>query len=344
MSEEKLPIAIYGSDNTHIDVGNGITIGAYVLDNGLRVLSQSEMLKALGISYGTGKKGTDRLASFAAGNRIKEFISNEIVALIEKPIKFKIPTGGNIAYGYEATVLQQVVRGVAKAHLQGKLQKQQEHIGRNAEILDDAFSKVGLIALIDEATGYQKDVNRAKDELQQLLSKFLLKEHAKWLKTFPDEFFEMIFKMKGWTWVGISKTKRPQVLGHYINDLVYARLAPTILDELRDRNPVLPSGMRKTKHHQWLTPDMGHPALKDHLTGILALGRASGYSWTVFMRMMNRSYPKFGTTMELLFPDQELLEDKKPTKELSTFDRMLKGVLAAPPPPKEEKRKKGEKD
>jgi hypothetical protein len=171
MSKSNLPSAVYGSDETPIIIGD-FKIPCYVLDNGQRVLSGTGMIKALGMARG-----------------------------IENPLRFI--NKGNENLGYEATTLQQVVRGVAKAYLQGKLQKQQEHIGRNAEILDDAFSKVGLIALIDEATGYQNAVQRAKDELQQLLSKLLLQEHAKWIKTFPDEFFEMIFKMKvdGHGWV-----------------------------------------------------------------------------------------------------------------------------------------------
>lgn len=328
---ERLPIAIYGSDETYIEVG-GFKIPCYVLDNGTRVLSQSGMLKALGLSRGTGGgKGGDRLESFANGIRLKEFIPNEIADGIKKPVKFK-RLGHSEAFGYEATILQQLVRGVSKAFLQGKLQKQQENIGRNAEILDDGFSKVGLIALIDEATGYQKDINRAKDELRQLLAKFIKEAEGKWVKTFPDEFFEAIFLMKQWTWVGISKSKKPAVIGHYINDIIYSRLAPDVLGELRRKNPVVPeTGKRKSKHHQWLTEDIGHPKLQEHFVGVLALARASGYNWNIFNRMMNKSYPRYGKTLEILFPDDNVFEVPQPK---TGFDTLLKGLLSVPPPKK----------
>lgn len=91
-----------------------------------------------------------RIVQFIGSKGVNSFISSELMARIETPIRFL--NKGVESKGYEAVVLQQVVRGAAKAYLQGKLQKQQEHIGRSAEILDDAFSKVGLIALIDEAT------------------------------------------------------------------------------------------------------------------------------------------------------------------------------------------------
>lgn len=332
MSEqEQLPIAIYGNNETYIQIGEDFKIPCYVLDNGKRVLSQRGLTKALGMSTGGGTGGAQRIVQFIGSKSINPFISDDLRVRMESPIKFTL--GGKITHGYDAEILQQVVRGASKAYLQGKLLKQQEHIGRNAEILDDAFSKVGLIALIDEATGYQKDVNRAKDELRQLLSKFIREAEGKWVKTFPDEFFEMIFKMKGWTWVGIAKSKKPGVLGHYINDLIYSRLAPAVLDELRRKNPVMDSGKRKSKHHQWLTEDMGNPKLQEHFSGVLALGRASGFQWNIFYRMMEKSYPKFGHTLEILFPDDNILEEPKPKQ--TGFDKMLKGLLSVPPPKKE---------
>lgn len=335
MSEKQdLPKAIYGSDENPIIIGD-ISIPCYVLDNKQRVLSQRGMLKALGLARGGGgKEGGDRLASFVMGNRLKPFISNDLTTAIKNPIKF-IGVNGAESFGYESEVLQKVIRGVSKAYLQGLLLQQQEHAGKRAEILDDAFSQVGLTALIDEATGYQFDINRAKDELQQLLSKLLLTNQAKWIKTFPDEFFEIIFKMKHWDWT--KAAKKPQVIGHYINDFVYSRIAPVLLDELRKKNPVIPdTGGRKSKHHQWLTPDFGHPKLKEHLSGVMALGRASGYDWVVFLRLLDRSYPKFGQTIKMFFPDEDVLtppkSDRNTLIEKANFGQLLGAVTKAGKP------------
>lgn len=335
MSENKsLPKAIYGSEETPIIIGE-TSIPCYVLDSKQRVLSQGAMLKALGLSYGSaGGKGADRLVSFVSGNRVKPFITNDIIERIKNPILF-LNKIGKEAYGYESEVLQKVIRAVSKAYLQKLLQKQQEHIGKRAEVLDDAFSQTGLTALVDEATGYQNDINRAKDELQQLLSKLLLTDQAKWIKTFPDEFFEMIFKMKGWDWT--KAAKKPQVIGHYINDFVYSRIAPVLLDELRKKNPVIPdTGSRKSKHHQWLTPDFGHPKLKEHLSGVMALGRASGYDWVVFLRLLDRSYPKFGQTIKMFFPNEDVLSKPKTDKdtliEKANFGQLLGAVTKAGKP------------
>jgi hypothetical protein len=129
----------------------------------------------------------------------------------------------------------------------------------------------------------------------------LLKEFAAWAKCFPDEFYQHIFRLRGWTWKGM-KVNRPQVVANYTKDVVWARLAPGILKELEARNPI-ESGRRKAKHHQWLTEDIGHPALAQHLYAVIGLMRISD-SWDQFKKMLDRAYPKRGDTLQLpLFKD-----------------------------------------
>jgi hypothetical protein len=129
--------------------------------------------------------------------------------------------------------------------------------------------------------------------LQQFLSKFLNEEQAKWVKTFPDEFFESLFKMKGLTWSLANKGKKPQYIGHYINNYVYSRLAPSVLSELRKLNPKDEDGKRKGKHTQWIDIDYGHPKLKEHLSILIAFARATGYNWNNWSRMVERALPKY---------------------------------------------------
>jgi hypothetical protein len=107
----------------------------------------------------------------------------------------------------------------------------------------------------------------------------LLREFAAWAKRFPDEFYRQIFRLRGWEWKGM-RVNRPQVVANYTKDIVYARLTHGILKELEVRNPI-EDGHRKAKHHQWLTEDIGHPALAQHLYAVIGLMRISD-SWTQF--------------------------------------------------------------
>ena len=95
--------------------------------------------------------------------------------------------------------------------------------------------------------------------------------------------------MRGWDWENIHK--RPAVVGQWINDIVYKRLGPGVLEELKTRNPKNDKGHKSKKDHQFLSEDLGKPKLKEHLAAIEALGRASGYDWDKFKEMLDRAFP-----------------------------------------------------
>lgn len=285
----KLLNATFGSPDRPLVIA-GIEIPCYVLEDEKRVITQRGLFKAIGISPGSSANTSgDRLAKFIEQPRFNKFLSPEVRVMTTNPIKFKTQKSGNV-FGYEATVLVDICDMVLQAHKAGLLLKQQYHIAEHAEALIRALAKTGIIALVDEATGYQK--SREEDALQRFLQKFLDEEKGKWVRTFPPEFFESIFKMKGWTWKEAS-TKKPQVVGHYINNYVYSRLAPKILDELRERAPKDEKGNRKGKFPQWINPEFGHPILKERLTILTAFARASGFNWNNWERMVNRAFPKF---------------------------------------------------
>ena len=127
------------------------------------------------------------------------------------------------------------------------------------------------------------------------MEKFIAHELQEWVKTFPDEFYEEIYRLHEWgsPW---ARRNHPQVVAHFTDDIVYSRLAPSVLNELRRLNPILPEGYRQDKHHQWLTPDVGHPKLKEHLSAVTALMRISN-NWDHFQRNLSRAYPKLNSQM-----------------------------------------------
>jgi len=171
------------------------------------------------------------------------------------------------------------------------LRGRQSEFAVQAEILIRGLAEVGIIALVDEATGYQKD--RAKAALAEILEKFVAKELQGWTRTFPIEFYENIFRLQNWPF-NPKSVRRPSVIGHYTNNIVYKRLAPGVLKELRQKNPIV-DGRRKHKLFQWLTGDVGHPKLKSHIDGVLALMRVSD-TWEEFKKLVKKAYPIIETT------------------------------------------------
>jgi hypothetical protein len=278
-----------------------VDIPVAVLNNGQRVLTQSGFMLSLGRArQAKGRqyyKGDVNLPAFLTAQNLKPFISNDL-AVTSSQIEFRTKTGTR-AFGYADELLPEVCDVFLRASGAGVLTHNQEHIADRARIIMKGLARLGIAGLIDEATGYQEV--RDKQALQALLDKYLRKELAAWAKRFPDEFYKELFRLKGWQWLSLSG-KRPGVVGTYTNDLVYERLAPGILIQLEERNPKDEQGKRRGKHHQWLTDDVGHPALAQHLHAVIGLMRASP-DWNQFYRMMNRAFPKKGETIELNLGD-----------------------------------------
>ncbi len=286
MSEKTLKV-IAGAPDRPLRIGQ-VEIPCFVLEDETRVLVQRGMAIGLGMSKPSGVQIRD----FASSKSIKPFVSNDIIEVLENPIKFQ--TSAGIGHGYPATLLVELCKSVLEARDSGSLRPNQLHIAGRADALIRGLASVGIIALVDEATGYQQI--RAERALATILEKFIAKELQPWTKTFPYEFYSLIYKLKGWS--GPDGHRRTPLIGHYTNDIVYDRLAHGVLEELKRKNPPLPSGNRPHRHHQWFTPDLGHPKLKEHLAGVMALMRASA-NWDAFRRNLARAYPRLNEQLPL---------------------------------------------
>jgi hypothetical protein len=298
---ETIAQATHGSPDHPLKIGE-IEIPCYVLEDGRRILVRSNMLGALNMSEGTAHAATsgDRLVKFISTKGVSQFVDQDLINAVTKPIKFNTPSGG-LAQGYEATILASLCESVLKAREEEKLNYQQEHIAQRCEILMRGFARVGIIALVDEATGYQD--YRSRKALEEILEQFISDSLAKWAKTFPDEFYRELFRLRGWHYSPLS-VKRPQVIGHLTNDIVYERLAPGVLEELKKITPKDDKGRRKHKFFMRLTEDVGNPRLREHLAAVIALMKASP-NWNGFYRLLQRALPKFNKTLPL-FPDDQI--------------------------------------
>jgi hypothetical protein len=270
-----------------------------------RVLTEHGITRAILGSRSGASKRLKKAASddgallplFVAPGQLEPFISKELLDGPLKPVDYV--DGDRIVRGYDASVLVAVCNVWLRAREAGALQKQQLAKAQQAEILTRALAETGIVALIDEATGYEKV--RPQNALQAYLEMVVRKELAAWAKKFPDEFYENIYKLKGWKWPGMGKN-RFSVVAHYTNDLVYSRLGPGLRDELESKAPKDDKGRRPSKLHQWLTEDVGNPMLAQHLHAILMFQRlaiANGYSWNKFLLMVDQVLPKKGNTLEL---------------------------------------------
>jgi hypothetical protein len=282
------------------------TIPCAVLDDGTRLLTQEGFLKAIGRSgkpaAGRGSK-FEELPPFLALDNLKEFIDKELESSTY-PIVFQPPVGSR-AYGYQAKLLPMVCEVYLRARDAGVLLKAQEKFAVACDILIRGLAHVGITALVDEATGYQDF--RQRDALARILEAFVAKELRPWIQTFPSEFYRELFRLRDLEYPTAS-VRRPQYFGVLTNDIVYKRLAPGVLRELKRVTERSDSGRHKHRLFQHLTSNIGYPKLREHLGAVVAVMRLSK-TWVDFMWNLDRLYPKYGDTLMLPFEEYDQKQD-----------------------------------
>lgn len=302
---QSLPsVIIKGSD---LDLA-GIKIPCAIIespDGGepIRVLTENGITNAIlgsrsGASKRLKKEAEEQgahLPLFIAPPRLKPFIDNE---LLDGPLKaIEYVDGDRVVRAFDAEILPAVCEIWLKARDAGVLQDQQLAKAKQAEILTRGLARVGIIALVDEATGWQK--YRAKDSLARILEAFVAKELQPWVKKFPPDFYEQMFRLRRLEFPKDSP-RRPQYFGTLTNNIIYRRLAPYVWKELKQRVAKNESGKAKEKLHQYLTPEIGDPRLRDLITSVTTIMKLSA-DWSDFMMKLDRLHPAFNETMHLPF-------------------------------------------
>jgi hypothetical protein len=265
-----------------------------VLDDGTRVISGRSMTAAIGMK-GRGS-GAVRIPNHPT---LRDFITPECRKMLENPIQYlPSPTSTRAVPGYEATLLLTLAESILQARDIGVLKTEQElRYAQYADQLVRAFAAVGIIALVDEATGYQ--VDRDRDELSRILKAYISPELLPWTKRFPDEFYRQLFRLRNWTYSPLT-VARPKAVAKYTSMFVYEKLPPGVLDELRAKNPVVDEhGNRAHRHHQFLSESIGNRHLEMQLAQVTTLMRISP-NWDSFVRNFRRAFPPAGDVQEEL--------------------------------------------
>jgi hypothetical protein len=290
---------------THVgilDIG-GAQIPCAVLEDGSRVLTQEGFLAALGRSTkpkGRSQQVADGLPPFLSTTSLKTLISQEIIDTTV-PIPFRTASGVR-ALGYKADLLPQVCNLFLRARDLGLLTDQQQGIADKCDALVRALAQVGIIALVDEQTGYEKA--RARNELQKILAAYIAPELLPWAKRFPDSYYEHLHRIRGWKYA-LGSNARNAYIGNLTNALIYEQLPNGVLEELKARNPRDPETKRRRHtHHEFLTPDIGHPHLERQIVAVTTLLSVSD-NWSEFTRLFSKKFPPGPGDLFALVPPEK---------------------------------------
>ncbi len=307
---EVLPHVIMKRDDLHLA---DVSIPCAIIEGvgnaePIRVLTETGIYTAI---FGLRSGGAIRLKResikagaplplFLTSERLKPFINSEkTVSALLAPIQYV--DGNKIVTGYDARILPIVCDIWLKAREAGVLQKQQLDKAQKAEVLMRGLAHVGILALVDEATGYQSI--RAKGALAKILEAYVAKELQPYVSRFPPEFYEGIFKLRGLEYP-TGTVRRPQYFGHITNDIIYRRLAPGVWKELKEKVIKDEKGRPKHKLFQHLTPTFGDPRLEKlitRVTTIMELSVELREEWDGFKQRLDRMVPAFNETMQMPF-------------------------------------------
>jgi hypothetical protein len=301
VSENK-PISIHPyTELARLKIGD-IELPCAVLENRTPVIAYTSVTKTLGRIMGGKQRRLakaskhTRLPDFLYGTTLEPFVSESLRVALTNPILFRAK--GGVRKAVHANLIPEICEVWLSARDAGALQPSQEKTAKNAEILMRGLARVGITALIYEATGYE--LIKDRDDLERILEAYIAKELLPWTKRFPDDFYEQLFRLRGWQYRPIS-VKRPKFVGKLTNELVYEKLPKGVLDELRNKNPITPKGYRRYHHHRFLTEDIGNPHLEKQVAAVTTLMKASS-NWATFDRLFNRV---FGIQGEMMFPELE---------------------------------------
>lgn len=273
-----------------------LVLSCAVLEDGRRVFSDRSLSDAFShVRSGAEFKRRNELPPseqlpVVVSPTIAEYLSDEAKSRLSQVIWYRTNSGNFAvpARGIEADLLPELCDAFLAAREDGALKSEASlRKAAAAERLLRALAKVGVVAIVDEVTGYQ--IERDKAELQKLLEQYVTEPFRPWTQVFPTEFYRQIFRLRGITTDDVRR--RPAYFGKLTNDIVYERLLPGMVEKLCEVNPVNESGRRSRRHHQHLSDNVGVKHLHDHLVGVLMLMRAAS-DWRGFMRALDKACPK----------------------------------------------------
>lgn len=277
------------SHRGELNIGD-IQIPCYVLEDGRRIISEGGITAIFGTSGGktyrlrdlSSPESTGPMPLFLASKALQPFIHEAFDGLDLSLVEFV--DGEKVLTGYEAKILPKVCEVWLRAKDEKVLQASQFGKSKKAELLMRGLAHVGVIALVDEATGYQYE--RPRKELEEQLKKYLSESLRKWVRTFPADYFKHLCRLRG---VELRPDMRlPQYFGKLTNNIVYRRLAPGLLVKLKEHRQ--DKGKASDKLHLWLSLDFGFPEVLLHLGTVVTVMK------------QNSDYATFETELDKIAP------------------------------------------
>jgi hypothetical protein len=294
-----------------------------VLEDGTRVITQSAVFKAFGRTKRGRMKDDVRvpnMPAFIDANNVQPYINQDLKDLLNVIVYTSI--NGNESSGYDANILPLMCKMYLDARQDKVLKTAQMPLARASEILLVGLSKLGITALVDEATGYQYD--RERFELQKILTSYISEEILRWQLTFTDDFYKQVFRLWGLPFIPKYVKNKPSFIGNLTIKYIYDQLPTGVLDKIREKTGKTAKGNWKYQWHRNLTEEVGREHLKKQIIEVTLLMEISKDK-KAFEKLFKEKYQK-SAQISLFDEDLNINPDLLPEiqQNLSDFNKKLK--------------------
>ncbi len=312
---KKVPRATFSGT---LEVGEA-SLPCYVLDDGRRIFSTKGMIESLGY------KGNANAGEIFSSKGLQPYILAHNNPYEEAGLIDFVTDRGTRARGIDVEKFMDICHAYSEALEGGELKGRHDVAARHANAIIRATSKIGIIALVDEATGYQ--YTRAEDALQFKLKLYLAEEMRAWEKTFPDELWRQFAKLTNFS--GEVIKNRPRYWGYLVMEYVYCTLDADVAEYLKNNKPPARKGKN---YHQWFNDDFGYKKLNEHINQVIGMARACD-TLEEFKKKMDYEFKGKPLQMDI-FANVPIETAEKPLKIDTTFDEALSKIAKAPKPDK----------
>ena len=269
-----------------VNLGPELAFECAVLEDGRRGFIQRQMVQAIGFEGGDRNARFSRFCAKIGLNYLSDHSKSECPVF-----EVDMPHGGT-ALWTDHEVLKDVIKAGMVAYGQGKLTKQQSHIGQRCVQLGTGLIGVALASLIDEATGYQ--YAREPDALQEMIARLIREDARDWDRRFHPSYYQAVCRLFGFKY-GNQHRPLPSIVGKITETWVYKAVMPNaIIEEIKVRK-------KSEKLHQWLTDDAGLKALERQIDAVTTLAKSS-VDYKDFEARCTQTFCKPGQQLSMIYP------------------------------------------
>lgn len=246
---EGLPVATHEGK---LEIGD-VTIPCVILEDGSRVITEQGVSQAFGVP-------------------IRDLLSVSETSETFDHLIFISPEGKTTA-GYPAETLSKVCQVFLDARANTGIK---QHVAAKCKTVLRGLALIGITALVDQATGYQREKDR--EALHRILETHLDKDLVPWAKRFPEDFWKHLFRLRRWQYSPLS-LKHPKYVGNLVEHLVFEQLSSETLEELKWQLP----------EEEGETEDIGNRHIERQLIKVLTLMQVAP-NWKIFESLFARAH------------------------------------------------------